>query len=79
MTLQLAAVLVLAAAVMGAFVGFGHAAFVYSTLDQPPDPPGRVERMRIRHRRRQEFARRRAEFVRTGALLPPRINRMETW
>ncbi|HEX6685517.1 MAG TPA: hypothetical protein VF062_22270 [Candidatus Limnocylindrales bacterium] len=68
-----------AALIAGGFIGFALGCDTCARLDQPPEPPGRLERIRIRWRRRKEFAERRAEFVRTGALAPRRTTRVETW
>lgn len=71
--------LLLVGVMLGSFLGLWAAVTWTSRTEMPPSKPGRIEGFRIRHRRRREWAARRAEYIRTGAVAPRRTNRVETW
>jgi hypothetical protein len=79
MSIVLAGALLAAAFAIGIGVGRINGEWRHARLDQPPVAPGLLERMRIRRERRKHWDAKRAEFIRTGVIAPPRTKRVETW
>lgn len=71
-----------AALVAAAFgMGFGVGMLMMHSIEcaDPDSPPGRIERLQARTRRRKEWQARRREFIATGTIVERQPRRVETW